>query len=119
MTRVANEVMIGLVLGFGVLASLIAIAGPPTAQQQPAPIPTEQCREVPSTDVETCRELQPSQCVRTPGCVFYEHAKWPSCRSVHDRSRVELFDARSTTQESGEVARGCLERLSCPLPCLA
>jgi len=49
MTHVANEVMIGLVLGFGFVASLVAIAGPPAAQQQPA----EQAQESPvrgSTD---------------------------------------------------------------------
>src|SRR5262245_27852926 len=54
MTHVANEVMIGLVLGFGFLASLVAIVGPPAAQQQPA----QQAQESPPTIPLDCRELR-------------------------------------------------------------
>jgi hypothetical protein len=68
-------------------------------KDDPAAIPTEQCREAGTVD---CRTLQPDECERTNGCVYYEHAKWPSCRSVSDRSRVELFGPRSTTAIRGQ-----------------
>jgi hypothetical protein len=77
------------------VASLIAIAGPLAALQAQESPPTPDCRA-----------RQPDQCVKTCGCVFYEHAAELPCRSVHDRSRVKLFDPRSTT-----VIRG-----KCPPP---
>jgi hypothetical protein len=71
------------------LASLIALASPLAAQQQqPAESP-------PTPD---CRALQPDQCMKTCGCVFYLHAKEAPCRSVNDRvpRGNELFSTAST-----------------------
>jgi hypothetical protein len=70
------------------VASLIALAGPSAAQQQ------QPAQESSPPD---CRALQPDQCVNTCGCVWYEHAKAPSCRGVKERIRSdEMFDPRST-----------------------
>jgi len=75
------------------VASLIALAGSAAAQQQPAVVPD---------GTPDCRALKPDECAKTCGCVFYEHAAEFPCRNVGDRSRVKLFDPRSTTVVRGK-----------------
>src|SRR5262245_7479084 len=107
MTHVANEVMIGLVLGFGFLASLaslIAIAGPPAAEQQPAQQAPAHARTRCGGDgsqwFRNCIEV-------SPGILRCKGARYA------DKERGECL---GRSEESRRLCWDAQQRRSVPLP---
>ena len=93
MSRTIGTLALAVALLLGALvavaARIKAIRGPNVYNRTPATLD----QESPPTLHLDCRALHPSECARTPGCVFYEHAVWPSFRSGGDLRRPDALVA--------------------------